>query len=399
MLIFRKKVLIGIILFIAIMIVPVFFLHAQLLQKLPDNPLDGRVLFEKKQCFRCHTLSGIVGEGVRDLNREEIGKSFSSLAARIWNHFPNMDIEFKKKGIKWPEFNEKELVELTAFLYFIPYLGDIGDLNNGKVLFISKKCIECHQVGGKGGAIGPRLDRLRKHISPLYLAVSMWNHMPQMDKIWNERGIKKPVLTGKDINDLATYIKEASRETTTERMYLSPGNPNTGEGLFSEKGCIVCHPVRGKGNGKNNSIESMDLKISVTRIASLMWRYHSVDIIQAKGVKWPVLSGQEMADLLSYIYFVRFQDLPGNALAGQEIFNTKRCIYCHSIRSKGGSVGPDLAEATYENLSAMAAALLSHAPFMKDIITKEDIDWPYFTSEELGDVFAYLKSMQKTKDK
>lgn len=398
MLIFRKKILLVMISIIGGITVSGLSLHAQLLQKLPDNPLNGRIVFEKKHCTRCHTLGGIVGEGVRDLSKEGIGNSFGSLTARIWNHIPNMDIEFMKLGIKWPEFTEEELVELTAFLYFIPYLGDIGDLDNGKALFASRGCLSCHKVGGRGDIIGPRLDRLRKHISPLYLAVSMWNHMPQMDKIWKERGIKKPVLEGKDIEDLATYIREASRETTRERVYLSVGNPNTGKRLFSEKGCIVCHSVRGKGKGRGQSIESMDLKMSVTKIASLMWRYHPIDIIEAAGARWPVLSGQEMADLFSYIYFVRFQDPPGSAAVGREIFKVKKCLTCHSIHGEGGTVGPDLAKAEYDNESAMVAALLSHAPLMKDIIAKEDIDWPSFTSEELGHVFAFLKSVQRTKD-
>lgn len=94
--------------------------------------------------------------------------------------------------------------------------------------------------------------------------------MPQMDKVWKERGIKKPVLNGKDINDLASYIKDASRGVNHEMMYLSPGNPNSGEKLFSDKKCFVCHSVRGKNKDKNKSIESMDLKISVTAIASRM---------------------------------------------------------------------------------------------------------------------------------
>jgi len=139
----------------------------------------------------------------------------------------------------------------------------------------------------------------------------------------------------------------------------------------------------------------MNLKISVTAIASQMWRYHPVDIIEARGVEWPVLSGQEMADLFSYIYFIRFIDPPGNVSEGQEIFKAKKCLACHSVRGVGGIVGPDLSKAQYDNLSSMAAALLNHAPFIKDITLEEGIDWPYFTGEELGHIFTYLKSNQK----
>ena len=310
-----------------------------------------------------------------------------------------MDIRFTKLCIKWPQFTEKELVDLTAFLYFITYLGDMGDQDNGNALITSKGCLICHQVGEKGGAVGPKLDKLRKYISPLYLSTSMWNHMPQMEKAQKERGIKKPLLNGRDIDDLAAYIRKVSRETTRERAYLSPGNPKKGKDLFSQKGCVLCHTAGKRSKGNGQGVEGMDLKRNVTEIASLMWMYHTSGMMVVAGQKWPELLGQEMADLISYIYFVRFQDPPGNPVIGRRIFEDKKCVTCHSIYGKGGTVGPDLSKAKYSNESTMVAALLSHAPVMKDAILKEGIDWPYFSSKELGHLFAYLKSVQSRNNK
>lgn len=374
-------------------------LQAQVLEKLPDNILDGRTLFEKKHCTTCHIIGKIGKEGAPDLSRRDIGNSFGSLTAQIWNHFPSMDIRFTKLGIKWPQFTEKELVDLTAFLYFITYLGDMGDQDNGNALITSKGCLICHQVGEKGGAVGPKLDKLRKYISPLYLSTSMWNHMPQMEKAQKERGIKKPLLNGRDIDDLAAYIRKVSRETTRERAYLSPGNPKKGKDLFSQKGCVLCHTAGKRSKGNGQGVEGMDLKRNVTEIASLMWMYHTSGMMVVAGQKWPELLGQEMADLISYIYFVRFQDPPGNPVIGRRIFEDKKCVTCHSIYGKGGTVGPDLSKAKYSNESTMVAALLSHAPVMKDAILKEGIDWPYFSSKELGHLFAYLKSVQSRNNK
>jgi len=146
-------------------------------------------------------------------------------------------------------------------------------------------------------------------------------------------------------------------------------------------------------------VEGMDLKRNVTEIASLMWRHHTSDMMAAVGQKWSELSGQEMADLISYIYFVKFQDPPGNPVIGRRIFEYKKCVTCHSIHGQGGTLGPDLSNVKYSDESTMVAALLSHAPVMKDAILKEGIDWPYFGSEELGHLFAYLKSVQRRNNK
>lgn len=80
----------------------------------------------------CHIIGGISNDWAPDLSRRDTGNSFGSLSAQLWNHFPSMDIRLTRRGIKWPRFTEKEIVELTAFLYFITYLGDPGDRDNGK---------------------------------------------------------------------------------------------------------------------------------------------------------------------------------------------------------------------------------------------------------------------------
>jgi cytochrome c2 len=369
-------------------------LSAQILEQLPDNLLKGRIIFEKKHCDHCHTIGD---GGIRDLSKEDVGNSFGELAAKIWNHAPKMDIEYTKLGIEWPEFTEQELIELTAFLYFITYLGNVGDVDNGKQLIAAKKCLICHQIGRRGNKRGPALDKLKRFVSPLHVMVAIWNHAPEMIRIIKEREMSLPEIRGKDMEDITAYIREVSRGSIGEEVYLSPGNPHTGKELFKKKRCIMCHSVEGKGGKKGPSIESMDLKKSVTEIACMMWNHADImlKVIEAKGMRWPVLSGQQMADLIAYLYFVGFPEKQGKPDIGKNIVEAKKCLICHSIGDIGGRGGTNLAKAEYDSEADMIAALLNHVPQMKDLVIEKGVEWPTFTAEDLRHIFAYLESIQK----
>jgi cytochrome c2 len=394
-----RNIILSIFLLVTIMSAP--DVCAQSVPQLPDNLLEGRNVFLEKHCDRCHTIGG---GGVRDLSKKDLGDSFGSLAARIWNHTPEMDIERKRLNMKWPEFSEKEMVELTAFLFFIPYLGDIGDPDKGRVLINSKKCLMCHQIGERGDkTVGPRLDKLRSYASALYMAASMWNHMPKMVSAQKAIGVRKPVLYGKDIDDLAAYTRDASRETISEELFLTPVNLDEGKRLFLEKGCTICHSFKGQGGSTGQKIEDMRLQKSVTEIASLMWRNHAPDLmfdaLEKEGMRWPLLSGQEMADLIAFLYFTRFYEPAGSVADGQRIFEAKNCGECHSVGATGRKDVSDLSKVDFESKVAMMAEMLTHASEIKDKILEIGMDWPTFTSEELRHIFAYLKSVQAAKNR
>jgi len=371
-------------------------LRGQMWRQLPENPLRGELVFEKKHCNHCHTIGG---GGKRDLSRKGVADSFGSLGARMWNHIPEMDNEYTRLGIEHLNFTEEELVELFGFLYFITYLGDEGDPKKGADLIGAKGCLKCHQIGGKGaGTAAPRLDKLKRFVGALHVVTAMWNHAPLMQKSLKEQGIKLPEIHGKEMEDLTAYIREASRESLGEEVYLSPGDPHTGEELFSEKGCLRCHSVEGEGGKTGPKIEDMHLKESVVEIAAKMWNHADVMLktTEAMGLAWTPISDQEMADLASYLYSIGFQEPPGQASAGEEIFKTMQCLKCHSTGKEEGATGTaNLSKAKYASEAAMLAALLNHAPAMKEKIIAEGIKWPAFTKEDLRHLFAYLNSIQE----
>jgi cytochrome c len=102
-------------------------------------------------------------------------------------------------------------------------------------------------------------------------------------------------------------------------------------------------------------------------------------------------SGQEMADILAYVFFVNYANVPANPERGGAMF-AKKCSSCHSV-GDGERVGPDLGIAS--NLSeplAVMAALWDHAPKMERELRTRGLPWPRLEAGEAADLTAFLLS-------
>jgi mono/diheme cytochrome c family protein len=362
---------------------------------LPSDPLQGRIVFEEKHCITCHSIAGSGGNIGPDLVESRFYGSFLDLAAVLWNHVPDMDVEYENLGIPWPSFSDEDVRNLIAYLYYLRYLGDPGSVSRGKKLLKKKGCIHCHRVGKEGGGtVGPPLDRLKRYASPIYMVQAIWNHGPRMQKKMEEMGIERPSFTGQEIADLSAYIRAVSEWEARERVYLSPGDPRAGKEIFEKKGCVKCHRVRGKGGALGPSLDEIDLDKSVTEIAGMMWNHGEAmwSTMKEAGVGWPTFEGKEMADLIAFLYFIKFADPPGDPARGRRIFAAKQCLSCHSIRGVGGIIGPDLAEAkSIGTRVSVLRAMLNHAPKMAELVLQEGKVWPTLTGQDLRDIIAYLQ--------
>ncbi|MFQ5824795.1 MAG: c-type cytochrome [bacterium] len=366
----------------------------------PENPLKGRFVFEQKGCSTCHSIKGEGGDIGPDLGQKKFYGSFLQLAGIMWNHAPDMLMRMRELDLPYPEFSRTEMVELIAYLYYLRYLGEPGDLYRGKILVQKKSCLVCHSIGGKGGKLGPAFDKLAKYISPLYMAQALWNHGPKMEKQIKKMGLKRPKFEKGEIVDLSAYIREASKGTVMEQVYMSPGNPKRGKIVFKEKGCLDCHALNGAGQDIGPDLGELEWDYSVTEIAGLMWNHGSemAVFMEEQKISWPKFSGKEMADLIAYLYFLRFAEKPGNSRAGQKVFAEKGCIHCHGDDAKGGEYAPDLTKSK-GLLSAidMARIMWNHAPVMEERITEKVMRWPEFSGKQMRNLYAYLHELLKIK--
>jgi len=386
--------------FLLLLIVGFVWLHPQQSKAqelaVPENPLKGRFVFEQKGCITCHAIKGEGGDIGPDLGQKKFYGSFLQLAGIMLNHAPQMLQRMRELDLNYPEFSQSEMMELIAYLYYLRYLGEPGNLYRGKMLVKEKNCLACHSIAGHGGGSAPAFDKLRKYVSPLYMAQALWNHCPTMIKAIQNMGLKRPTFEKGEIVDLSAYIREASKGSEVEKVYMSPGNPGQGKKLFSKKGCIDCHAVNGHGKNIGPDLTEFNWSVSVTEIAGIMWNHGSemAALMQEQRIAYPKFTAKEMADLIAYLYFLKFTDKPGNVLQGKKAFASKGCSKCHGPNARGSDIAPDLSHSkVLVSPINMARIMWNHAPLMEEQSAAEVMQWPEFKGTEMRDIYAYLKSL------
>ncbi len=108
-----------------------------------------------------------------------------------------------------------------------------------------------------------------------------------------------------------------------------------------------------------------------------------------------------MNDLVAYVNGAPSGRHTGRRLAprqcekGWEVFQAK-CIQCHSVRGKGGKIGPELGPAhELPRTSAQFAAVLwNHAPAMLKQAQAAGVEKPTLQGEEITDVARFLASLR-----
>jgi len=360
-----------------------------------QDPLVGSRIFGDKGCAKCHAIFGVGGTVGPDLARTQTSRSFYDLAAAMWNHLPKMTEQMRKAGIARPNLSPSETGDLIAFLYTANYFEKAADPKEGRRVFSDKRCITCHQVGGSGGVRGPSLDSLGQYNSPIFLAAAMWNHGPSMTEAMRAAGITRPNFTQAELQNLIAFIKSASPVGEQQPLYLLPGRPDQGQRLFVQKGCIECHSVKGRGGQVGGELAQRAVRLSMVQFAANMWNKAPAMTKEMgrRKIPLPQLNAGEMADIVGYLYSVQYFARPGDARRGQELLASKGCLRCHSVRGKGGNVGPDFERAKeLDQPVTVVAAMWNHASGMAEKMREKAVTWPAFTEQEMGDLVAYLQT-------
>jgi cytochrome c2 len=348
---------------------------------LPGNVKEGWKIFATKKCNLCHSIWGEGGKGGPNLGTlPESYVSQAQLAALMWNHGPEMWGRMAAKKIPFQKMEGKEMADLFAFLYFIRYMDEPGDAQKGKLLIETKACIKCHTL--KEGTKGD-LSRWGMYTNPIVWAQMMWNHAPQMEQEMKKKGGSWVEFKDKEMVDLIAYIR--SFNPKGEKMYLSPGDPQSGQKLFTQKDCIQCH----RAGGELDFTKKKDFPRTLAQLAGAMWN-HSHEMwkrMEEKGINRPSLSSQEMADIIAYLFSTRYFDEPGDPQRGKTVFVKKQCNLCHSKGAKTldlsrlrGQISPIF----------MAQTMWNHGPEMLDEMRKAKASWQKIDGKEMVDLMEYL---------
>jgi len=366
-----------------------------------QDPLAGSRVFGSKGCVRCHSINGIGGKIGPDLGRIPRPRSFYDLPTAMWNHLPRMTERMRQLGITRPSLDAREAADLVAFLYTVNYFDPPGNPDAGRRVFASKRCIACHQADGAGGVVGPNLSFLRLFGSPISVAAAMWNHGPQMMEAMKARGIVRPSFTAQELRDLLVYLGPAGAAVQEGPVYVLPGGVDAGRRLFADKRCVECHSVGGQGGRVGPDLAERGAKRSPIEFAAAMWNKAPamLEAMKRRGISVPVLRPDEMADIVAYLYSVRYFAEPGNIRNGWTVATYKGCLTCHAVSGERGKPASDLTRAKgLDSPAAVIAALWNHA-----VVTPPQIPgspktgWPEFRPEEMADLVALLQSFRAPK--
>ena len=210
-----------------------------------------------------------------------------------------------------------------------------------------------------------------------------------------------PQFEGEEMNDLLAFMRYL-RGRSPAGVQLLPANPHRGWALFREKGCISCHAIRGEGGSVGPDLgadqpvaphSDRDGRADVEPLSG------DVGSHEGKGYRAPHFSGQEMADLISFLYSVRYFDLGGSPIIGQELFDERKCSQCHGSEASGAKKWSQTEEG-WQVLHPVnfALALWSHGPRMHAKAEAMGLGWPTLNEGDLSHLLAFLNS-QPVNDK
>ncbi len=367
---------------------------------IPEDPAKGARLFVSKGCIKCHAFKGEGGKTGPDFGRVDLGNTLLDLASKLLNHIPPMVQGMERMRMTKPSLTGEEIADISAYLYFLKFFDDPGNGTRGQYLFNEKGCSRCHPPSGRGKEGEPGLDQFPQNISPVYLSEMIWNHGPVMIAQMIKLGMKWPTFEGTEMMDLLEYIKVNARGAR-EAAFITPGNPREGRKIFTEKGCIKCHAIRGQGGkgGEDLGRRAQLFYKSLTQIASVMWNKGPTVLAKMAQTQTgiPKFTAKEMADLLAYLYFLHFIDEPGNPVNGKKAYLEMGCVKCHGLDGKPGDwMQVDLSK--YQKapqLTDIVAGVWNHGTEIEKAMKEKGMSWPRFKREELVDILEFIRSQKK----
>lgn len=173
------------------------------------------------------------------------------------------------------------------------------------------------------------------------------------------------------------------------------GNPFRGREMFVQKGCTRCHSIWGQGGSLGPDITVAVAGKTWDELVGDFWNHtpRMIDEVTQRGYAWPSLDRQEMADTLSYLYYVRLFDEPGNAVRGADTFARLQCQACHTLGGRGGTVARPLDRfGAFPSPAPLAQAMWNAGPRMQQEQVRRGSAIPQFTGHEMADLQAYIRA-------
>lgn len=170
--------------------------------------------------------------------------------------------------------------------------------------------------------------------------------------------------------------------------------PEAGKKLFAERGCPVCHTIKGEGGNVGPSLTQVGNRRDKEWL--LRWLKDPPAIKPGTLMPKPPVTDEERQQLVDFLLTNKkeISKVPSRKSpreAGRLLFSEYDCFACHKIRDKGGMVGPELTQAGKRRDLKWISAWLENPPAIKP-----GTFMPRFplSNEEIKFLAAYLASLK-----
>ena len=173
------------------------------------------------------------------------------------------------------------------------------------------------------------------------------------------------------------------------------GDPFRGREIFEQKGCNRCHAIWGHGGTLGPEITVAVAGKTWGELVGDFWNHtpRMIDEGDQRGYPWPMLDPGEMADLLSYLYYLRLFDEPGDPVRGVDTYARLQCAGCHVLGGDGGRVGGPLDRfGAFPSPIPLAQAMWNAGPRMHQEQLRRGSSIPQFRGHEMADLQAYIRA-------
>lgn len=173
------------------------------------------------------------------------------------------------------------------------------------------------------------------------------------------------------------------------------GNPFRGREIFATKGCVRCHSIWSHGGSLGPEITTAVVGKTWDELIGDFWNHtpRMIDEVAQHGYTWPTLDPQEMADTLSYLYYLRLFDEPGDPVRGADTYARLQCDGCHTLGGRGGTAGRPLDRfGAYPSPTPLAQAMWNAGPRMQQEQLRRGNPIPQFVGHEMADLQAYIRA-------
>jgi cytochrome c2 len=181
------------------------------------------------------------------------------------------------------------------------------------------------------------------------------------------------------------------------QIKILPGSAARGEQLLTDKACVNCHSLNGRGGNRAPDLAGTPPHAQAPELlASAIWN-HATEmwVDAASGARWNTqLTSGDAADLFAYLYSVLYFSLPGDTARGKIVFERKSCSDCHKEVQTAGAPGRAISTwAAVNDPIVWAERMWNHSSEMKKATLRKGFQWPTLSSQDVADLMIYLRSL------